>query len=126
MSDEAKVLHEFSDGEHEFRVDDDGRATWFPLKRPEDELGLSDDYDANFAYAAGKEIARLVSSRRWIPVSERLPDKGDVVLAFCRDGGYTFQSACYWHGGWRAAESGAPCDAVKITHWQPLPEPPKP
>lgn len=122
MSDEAKVLHEFSDGEHGFRVDEAGRATWFPLKRPEDELDLSDDYDANFAYAAGKEIARLVSSRRWIPVSDATT-KDDSWWLGLRHGVGLPESIHYLGGQW-LTPNGIP--VFNITHVMPLPEAPKP
>lgn len=129
MSDEAKVLLRVGDVLH-------GPNGERALVGDLNVLGgVCDDcrHDAIRAYdrfergwSVGSNVLDDLSSRRWTPVSERLPEEGVPVLALCQSGGYQFQSVCYWHGGWRAAESGAPCDAVKITHWQPLPEPPKP
>ena len=66
-----------------------------------------------------KRIAELEKERRWIPVTERVPEKSTYVL-------------CYWHGHicrckfWRHHSrfefNGR---LVKVTHWMPLPKPPK-
>lgn len=60
-----------------------------------------------------------VTVQRWIPVTERLPEDGEQVLA-CTKNGRAF-SAHYDHfwGKWSVSHT------VKITHWMPLPEPPK-
>ena len=65
---------------------------------------------------------------KWIPVSERLPDKNDDVL--CSRGNhigalidvYTYKGDDQWedsYGYFSTAEYEG------ITHWMPLPEPPK-
>lgn len=56
---------------------------------------------------------------KWIPVTERLPEDDRQVLA-CTKHGRAF-SAHYDHKWkrWQVSHS------VKITHWMPLPEPPK-
>ena len=50
----------------------------------------------------------------WIPVSERLPDEEVRVLA--TDGTDVFDSE-YMSGNWEWC--------ADVTHWMPLPEPPK-
>ena len=50
----------------------------------------------------------------WIPVSERLPDEEVRVLA--TDGTDVFDSE-YMRGNWEWL--------ADVTHWMPLPEPPK-
>lgn len=58
----------------------------------------------------------------WIPVGERMPDGELVVLAAMQDMDEPVW-LCWFNGeNWITAE-GAPCGDV--THWQPLPEPPK-
>ena len=79
------------------------------------------------AALVAKESAELLE-RRWIPVEERLPeDRGDVLVA------------AYWHErwgvymGWCVPERAAwsvhigigDRNDVAVTHWMPLPEPPK-
>ena len=67
-------------------------------------------------------IANDVTIQRWIPVTERLPDDDIPSAAYL----------CYWRGHvqickyWRTQKhfefNGR---AMKVTHWMPLPEPPK-
>lgn len=65
------------------------------------------------------ELDRLTEALRWIAVAERLPDDGEWVLALRF--GRTHHLACYQHGHWMR-RAGL---VDKITHWMPLPEPPK-
>ena len=75
-------------------------------------------YDAmeeayNKGYKKGQEEAH-----RWIPVEERLPERGQEVIAF--SGGYLEPKVFAYHfwsekfSSWQG-----------ITHWMPLPEMPK-
>lgn len=58
---------------------------------------------------------------RWIPVSDRLPKVGMRVIV-CRDEGKVEQGIFLGASGfWKVF--GA--NTKKVTHWQPLPEPPK-
>ena len=54
---------------------------------------------------------------KWIPVTERLPKDGVQVLS-CTRHGKPFPAHCKG-GKWRVSHS------VTITHWMPMPEPPK-
>ena len=101
------------------------------------------------AALVAKESAELLE-RRWIPVAERLPEERVLVnvLWVNRDPepyyekikGVPFSdAACFYEGRWYwdspvvfdyLAEYGRDefdlvDDAVEITHWMPLPEPPE-
>lgn len=55
----------------------------------------------------------------WISVEDRLPEKNTSVLV-STDNGIVFQ-CLYAYDGWDLWVR----NAVNITHWMPLPEPPK-
>ena len=69
---------------------------------------------------------------KWIPVTERLPEDRVPVLAtyigFCTGEKSSDLLAVRFEGMW-CYWDGDPCSydesKVKITHWMPLPEPPK-
>ena len=75
---------------------------------------------------AEKLISNGVTVQKWISVEDRLPECCVSVLA-----------RCFYHGKWRtlvchtskenAGEwyTDKVCQWVKVTHWMPLPEPPK-
>lgn len=73
------------------------------------------------AVAALREHERL----RWIPVTERLPDQGDRVLCVVKS--FAFPGRKYYnilrYDKYGFNENGIYTDDV--THWMPLPEPPK-
>lgn len=58
-----------------------------------------------------------IGEDRWVPVSERLPGEDGDTLVFDQDGDmaiFRFETEeKYWDTSWY------------ITHWQPLPQPPK-
>lgn len=61
----------------------------------------------------------------WISVKERLPENGQkIIAAFCGSGGQVADQAIYSNGEFDFA-SWAYVWADNITHWMPLPEPPK-
>ena len=65
-------------------------------------------------------IANGVTVQKWIPVSERLPDKMQKVLTVS-DTGYIDVDFVDKFGVW----IGDVVRFCKVTHWMPLPEPPK-
>jgi len=62
------------------------------------------------------ELAALREANRWIPVSERLPENGQEILALGRN--KTVDSWLYY-----PAVEGV--FRLEYTHWRPLPEPPE-
>jgi hypothetical protein len=74
-----------------------------------------DKYTATeLAYKNGYEKGKP----KWIPVSERLPERGQEVI--CYDGGVLkpkVYADYYWNKAYDSWQ--------RVTHWMPLPEPPK-
>ena len=68
---------------------------------------------------------------KWIPVTERLPEYKTEVLTRSKMGtsGHSFAVAALWmvddEIGWVFDDGFEPQDIAEITHWMPLPEPPK-
>ena len=74
-------------------------------------------------------ISNGVTVKEWIPVTERLPEEnndGSVNAVLVTDG-FVQHMAYFARGEWRFAESGEIKEPMwySITHWMPLPEPPK-
>lgn len=69
----------------------------------------------------------------WISVQDRLPAKDDHTEYLITDGEHCFvgsyrHKAKAWDShilGWIQMQSGGKWVDVEITHWMPLPEPPK-
>lgn len=75
-------------------------------------------------------LAGLGRMKMWISVDERLPDYGDVVLIFGVDENpitafrLLIPDSNHWQ--WRDYQDLTETDGyVGVTHWIPLPEPPK-
>lgn len=64
-----------------------------------------------------------LSKPRWIPVTERLPDAGERVLCYCRANIYEVMKM-RTDGDW-AYDTNHVYMHSFVTHWMPLPEPPK-
>lgn len=61
-------------------------------------------------------IAELEEKQRWIPVSERLPEEKQTVLALDKTG-------TAYH--WEYSRSLSNIFVSDYTHWMPMPEPPE-
>ena len=78
-----------------------------------------------------EEIAVAQERQRWIPVTERLPEDGDVVLCwyeYFRFGEYnrmyrTYGIGYYINGMWGGDVSSG--RNTKVLAWMPLPAPPE-
>lgn len=80
-------------------------------------------------YATPSALREALLERRWIPVAEKLPNEGQMVLAFWPASATTpisMESVTFLTDGaanaWRDAFDE---DAEKPSHWMPLPEAPK-
>lgn len=74
------------------------------------EKGYKDGYDDGYARAG-----------KWVSVNDRLPDKHTRVLCYFKYEPESSDVICentYFSGGFWLS------DGSKVTHWQPLPEPP--
>lgn len=67
--------------------------------------------------------ADVVERPRWIPVAERLPDIGSNCLIFSISGWVA--EGQFDGDGWTQYRWSAKFDKDAVTHWVPLPEPPK-
>lgn len=65
----------------------------------------------------------------WIPVSERLPDIAADVLIYnandCGEISIGYRATLRNHKGWTFCDSGGDVSVSCVSHWMPLPEPPK-
>ena len=80
------------------------------------------DNGLNFEESADHLIANGVTVQQWIPVEERLPEEGQRVLSVKEDGYVEINCITNRTGDWF---SRAYDPSSVITHWMPLPEPPK-
>ena len=76
--------------------------------------------------AKGKlqQYALAVANKpRWIPVTERLPE-GRIQVLVCSGFFAPFTEVAFFDGMWYSAWDGE-TEIEAVTHWMPLPEPPK-
>ena len=86
-------------------------------------------FDSCLELIADHLIANGVTVQEWVSVKDRLPEYSndgfaDAVLV---TDGFVQHMAYFVGGEWRFAESGEIKEPMwyNITHWMPLPEPPK-
>ena len=70
-------------------------------------------------YLADCLVNNGVTAQEWISVKDRLPEENTTVIV-ATDNGIVFQ-CLYAYDGWNLWEG----NEVNITHWQPMPQPPK-
>lgn len=78
---------------------------------------------ADILIANGVTLDNQVSSSKWIPVSERLPGVYETVIV-C-DVREQYVGAWMYYGNDDWVYDDKMFDTGEITHWMPLPEPPK-
>ena len=84
---------------------------------------------------ADKLISNGVTVQEWIPASEPPKKITNKVIVLCKNGymGYGHYEDYKGERTWYNLESGKPftdwdledCESYEVTHWMPLPEPPK-
>ena len=84
-------------------------------------LPCCDTYEGQAEYL----ISNGVTAQEWISVDDRLPkEKANCIVyyqhAYCDNDGYWAIGICFNDG-----EKFQINPAYKVTHWMPLPEPPK-
>ena len=83
-----------------------------------------DKYTATeLAYKHGYEKGYEAGKPKWIPVSERLPNLYETVIVCDVREQYVGAWMYYGNGDW--LHDDKLFGAEEITHWMPLPEPPK-
>lgn len=66
-----------------------------------------------------RENAELrASAPKWISVEDRLPEQGEEAICIAADGDMMIGKYTEW--GWMF-----PCYFEELTHWMPIPQPPK-
>lgn len=80
-------------------------------------------YGIEARHLADNLIANGVTVQKWIPVTERLPEHGDVVLICTKDKDVQVFQWDAVYNGWVGDRYNY---SVKyVTHWMPLPDAPK-
>ena len=64
-------------------------------------------------------IANGITVQEWVSVKDRFPEENTTVIV-ATDNGIVFQ-CLYAYDGWDLWDD----NDVNITHWQPMPQPPK-
>ena len=99
---------------------------WIIILTPDD--GYVPDSECNdvatpIDVALRKRIAELEAERRWIPVSERLPDNWESVLTIDISKSTQDVVSAFYNPETSLWSTHFSCD-LWVTHWMPLPESP--
>ncbi|EME1742090.1 DUF551 domain-containing protein [Cronobacter sakazakii] len=108
---------------------------WFSKVRCVDDCELEDAYIAMLAAAPDfREISNSStkhfrenaesSTNGWIPCSERLPEEGGRYWCYVEEINSLGKSHYQWNCSWNGEDWGGEGFYGRVTHWQPLPEPP--
>ena len=86
---------------------------------------ISENGTQHREFIADLMISNGVTVQEWIPVDDRLPEeKVDCIVhykhAYCNNDGYWAIGFCFYDG-----EKFRIDLAYKVTHWMPIPQPPK-
>ena len=87
-----------------------------------DVMNFGHNYNHGVADAIAT-IKHLPSAERWIPVTEGLPRECERVIGYMAWKAMT--AIEYQHGRWYSIDHLEPLPDEAVTHWMPLPQPPK-
>ena len=68
---------------------------------------------------------KLGSVQKWIPISERLPEPWKWILCYCEAGNIEMLRYDDFIEEWGSINLNRAYKKDYVTHWMPLPEPPK-
>ena len=80
---------------------------------------------ADHLIANGVTLDNQVSSSKWIPVTERLPEPWKWILCYCEAGNIEMLRYDDFMEEWGSININRAYKKEYVTHWMPLPEPPK-
>ena len=89
-----------------------------------DEIPEGSPFAGKIKYLVEKLLAKGVTFQKWIPVTERLPERYDFVLIATIDktvGEAVLNGDRHFYG----VNTDEYAEQLCVTHWMPLPEPPK-
>ena len=72
-----------------------------------------------------EQIAEFRSVQEWIPVTERLPEESGMYIITANDGHAQRVSFVQWQKKNRIWNLTGARSYWRVTHWQPMPQPPK-
>ena len=72
-----------------------------------------------------EQIAELRSAQEWVSVEDRLPEESGIYIVTANDGHAQRVSFVQWQKKNRMWNLTGARSYWRITHWQPLPQPPK-
>ena len=91
------------------------------------EQAYKNGYAKGYADSTERWSKLTNAEMKWIPIGERLPKDDGKVLAIVKEDGYNRIAFVFNEGGrwWDCFYDYDGIRNVNVTHWMPLPEPPK-
>ena len=84
-----------------------------------------DIFDEEIERIADHLIANSVTVQEWISVKDRLPEENGMYIVTANDGHAQRVSFVLWQKRNKAWNLTGARSYWRVTHWQPLPQPPK-
>ena len=72
-----------------------------------------------------EQIAELRSAQEWVSVKDRLPEESGIYIVTANDGHAQRVSFVQWQKKNRMWNLTGARSYWRVTHWQPMPQPPK-